>query len=297
MALAAILGWIFSGQGTAPGAPDHRGRPRRVRAQPFGAGRGERPPRRASRAGRDLRRECSAVKAAFEGQQRLIANASHELRTPLAVMRATVDVVLDHPDSTAGDLRAMAADIRAEVDHAGQLISALADPSAQRAWPYRPRREVDLATAAEDVLDTAVLGDRPVHARLEPAVISGLSGAGRAPHREPGRQRGPAPPFGWRHLDQLPEPWRAAASNRGQHWPGHQPGRSRPHLPAVPAPHRPDLPRRFRAGPGHRRVHRRRSTGGLPPPAPAVTVACSVTVTIPSAAAPVIHADAEASER
>ena len=33
--------------------------------------------------------------------------------------------------------------------------------------------EVDLATTAEDVLDTAGLGDRRVHTRLEPAVISG----------------------------------------------------------------------------------------------------------------------------
>jgi len=40
----------------------------------------------------------------FDGQRRFIANASHELRTPLAVMRATVDVVLDNPDSKAEDL-------------------------------------------------------------------------------------------------------------------------------------------------------------------------------------------------
>ena len=42
------------------------------------------------------------LQAAFEGQQRFIANASHELRTPLAVMRATVDVVLGNPDGTPG---------------------------------------------------------------------------------------------------------------------------------------------------------------------------------------------------
>ncbi len=35
------------------------------------------------------------------------------------------------------------------------------------------REETDLATAAEDILDTAGLGDRRVHATLEPAVISG----------------------------------------------------------------------------------------------------------------------------
>jgi signal transduction histidine kinase len=112
------------------------------------------------------------LQAAFEGQQRFIANASHELRTPLAVMRATVDVVLGNPDSTPGDLRAMAADIRAAVDHAEHLISALLI-LARNERGLTVREEVDLATAAEDVLDTAGLGDRRVHARLEPAVISG----------------------------------------------------------------------------------------------------------------------------
>src|ERR1700723_4149985 len=65
------------------------------------------------------------LQAAFEGQQRFIANASHELRTPLAVMRASVDVVLGNPDSTPDDLRAMAVDIRGAVDHAWHVIAAV----------------------------------------------------------------------------------------------------------------------------------------------------------------------------
>jgi signal transduction histidine kinase len=112
------------------------------------------------------------LQAAFEGQQRFIANASHELRTPLAVMRATVDVVLGNPDSTPGDLRAMAADIRAAVDHAEHLIGALLI-LARNERGLTVREETDLATATEDVLDTADLGGRRVHATLEPAVISG----------------------------------------------------------------------------------------------------------------------------
>jgi signal transduction histidine kinase len=112
------------------------------------------------------------LQAAFEGQQRFIANASHELRTPLAVMRATVDVVLGNPGSTPGDLRAMAADIRAAVDHAEHLIGALL-LLARNERGLTVREETDLATAAEDVLDTAGLGGRRVHATLEPAVISG----------------------------------------------------------------------------------------------------------------------------
>jgi len=111
------------------------------------------------------------LQAAFEGQQRFIANASHELRTPLAVMRATVEVVLSNPDSTPGDLRGMAADIRAEVDHAEHLIGALLI-LARNERGLTVREQVDLATAAEDVLDTAGLAGRRVHATLEPAVIS-----------------------------------------------------------------------------------------------------------------------------
>jgi signal transduction histidine kinase len=112
------------------------------------------------------------LQASFEGQQRFIANASHELRTPLAVMRATVDVVLDNPDSTAGDLRAMAADIRTAVDHAEHLIGALL-LLARNERGLTVREKLDLATVAEDVLDAVRPGDRRVHATLEPAVISG----------------------------------------------------------------------------------------------------------------------------
>ncbi len=172
IALAAILGWIFSGRAlrpvhqittTARAASEHN---LSARVAPTGP--------------RDELRELAEtfdemlgrLQAAFEGQQRFIANASHELRTPLAVMRATVDVVLDNPDSTPGDLRGMAADIRAAVDHAEHLIGALL-LLARNERGLTVREEVDLATATEDVLDTAGLGDRRMHARLEPAVISG----------------------------------------------------------------------------------------------------------------------------
>jgi signal transduction histidine kinase len=89
-------------------------------------------------------------------------------------MRATVDVVLGDPDSTPGDLRGMGADIRAAVDHAEHLIGALL-LLARNERGLTVREETDLATAAEDVFDTAALGDLRVHATLEPAVISGDS--------------------------------------------------------------------------------------------------------------------------
>jgi signal transduction histidine kinase len=172
IALAAILGWIFAGRALRP--------VHRITMAARAASEHNLSARVAPTGPRDELRELAEtfdkmlgrLQAAFEGQQRFIANASHELCTPLAVMRATIDVVLDNPNSTPGDLRGMAADIRAAVDHAEHLIGALL-VLARNERGLTVREEVDLATAAEDVLDTARPGDRWVHATLDPAVISG----------------------------------------------------------------------------------------------------------------------------
>jgi signal transduction histidine kinase len=83
-----------------------------------------------------------------------------------------VDVVASGPDRTPGDLNAMAADIRAAVDHAESLIGALLI-LARSDRGLTVHDQVDLATVAEDVLDTIDPGDRRVNAELGPAVISG----------------------------------------------------------------------------------------------------------------------------
>ena len=172
IALAAVLGWIFSGRALRPvqqitaAARAASGRNLSARVAPTGP--------------RDELRELAEtfdtmlgrLQAAFEAQQRFIANASHELRTPLAVMRTTADVVLDDPDATPADLRGMAADIRALTGHAEHLIGALL-MLARNERGLTVREQTDLAAVAEDVLDTAALGDRRVHATLDPAVITG----------------------------------------------------------------------------------------------------------------------------
>jgi signal transduction histidine kinase len=172
IALAAVLGWIAAGRALRP--------VHLITAAARAASEHNLSARVAPTGPRDELRELAEtfdemlgrLQAAFEGQQRFIANASHELRTPLAVMGATVDAELGNPGSTPGDLRGMAADIRAEVDHAEHLIGALLI-LARNERGLTVREEVDLATAAEDVLDTAGLGGRRVHATLEPAMISG----------------------------------------------------------------------------------------------------------------------------
>jgi signal transduction histidine kinase len=66
----------------------------------------------------------------------------------------------------------MAADIRAATGHAEHLIGALLI-LARSERGLTVREEADLATAAEDALDTAALDSLRVHATLEPAVITG----------------------------------------------------------------------------------------------------------------------------
>ncbi|HEX4832624.1 MAG TPA: HAMP domain-containing sensor histidine kinase [Trebonia sp.] len=172
LALAAILGWIAAGRALRP--------VHLITAAARAASEHNLSARVAARGPRDELRELAEtfddmlgrLQAAFEGQQRFIANASHELRTPLAVMGATVDVVLGDPGSTPGDLREMAAEIRLAVNQAEHLIGALL-LLARNERGLTVREEVDLATVAEDVLDVVGLGDRRVHARLEPAPIAG----------------------------------------------------------------------------------------------------------------------------
>jgi signal transduction histidine kinase len=172
IALAAILGWVFAGRALRP--------VHRITAAARAASEQNLSARVALRGPRDELHELAEtfddmlarLQAAFESQQRFIANASHELRTPLAVMRTTIDVVLDNPDSTPGDLRGMGEDIRTAVDHAERLIAALLI-LARNQRGLTVYEDVDLATIAEDVLDTAHQGDRQVHASLQPAVVSG----------------------------------------------------------------------------------------------------------------------------
>lgn len=172
IALATFLGWIVAGRTLRP--------VHRITAAARAASEHNLSARVALHGPRDELQELAEtfdamldrLQTAFEGQKRFIANASHELRTPLAVMRATVDVVLANPASTPDDLRGMAADIRAAVDHAEHLVGALLI-LARNERGLAVHDEVDLATITEDALDAADLDGLTLHATLEPAVVSG----------------------------------------------------------------------------------------------------------------------------
>jgi signal transduction histidine kinase len=172
VALAAILGWIAAGRALRP-VHLITAAARTASQQNLSTRVDLRGPRDELRELADTFDEMLAqLQAAFESQQRFIANASHELRTPLTVMRASVDVALDNPDSTPDDLRAMATEIRVAVDHAEHLIAALL-MLARNEHGLTAHEDVDLATVTEDALDAANLGNPHVHVALEPAVISG----------------------------------------------------------------------------------------------------------------------------
>jgi signal transduction histidine kinase len=172
VALAALAGWVVAGRVLRP---VHRvtATARAAADQGLSARVGLTGPRDELRElGDTFDHMLGRLESTFDSQRRFIANASHELRTPLSVMRATVDVVLGKPAPTEAELRGMGHDIRDAVDHAEGLVEALLT-LARNERGLTVREEVDLATAAEDVLDAVDPGDRHPHASLQRAVTSG----------------------------------------------------------------------------------------------------------------------------
>jgi signal transduction histidine kinase len=92
--------------------------------------------------------------AAFATQRRFVADASHELRTPLTVMRTAIEVTMAKPARTPEQLEAMTAKVARSAAQAEALIEALLTLAASEQAPASPEL-VDLATAAEDAVDSA----------------------------------------------------------------------------------------------------------------------------------------------
>jgi two-component system, OmpR family, sensor histidine kinase CiaH len=96
------------------------------------------------------RRALVPVRAAFARERRFVAAASHELRTPIALIRGSAEVLgRERKVRPAGE--ALVADIVAEADRLGGLVSDLSDLAVAQARPPASRVPVDLGTIASDV--------------------------------------------------------------------------------------------------------------------------------------------------
>jgi signal transduction histidine kinase len=114
---------------------------------------------------------------AFGAQRRFVADASHELRTPLAVMRTAIDVVLAKPGRTAEQLEATAIRVRAAIGRAENLIDSLLTLAVSDRGQLAASERFDLATSAEDAVDSAAaeikLHGLRLKTELQPAETAG----------------------------------------------------------------------------------------------------------------------------
>jgi signal transduction histidine kinase len=116
------------------------------------------------------------IEAAFTSQKRFVANAAHELRTPLTAMRTAIEVTLSKPQRTPEQLEEMAERVRHSIGRAEATIEALLTLATSELGATTAET-FDLATAAEDALDSASVTidqrEITVDAALEPAPTRG----------------------------------------------------------------------------------------------------------------------------
>jgi signal transduction histidine kinase len=117
------------------------------------------------------------LQAAFEAQQRFVANASHELRTPLAVLRTEVDVTLGDPNADVAELRRMGEVVRQATERADSLVDALLTLARTESAGIAVREPTDLAIAVKSAL-TAVSAEAAarsirIEVDAEPAPVLG----------------------------------------------------------------------------------------------------------------------------
>lgn len=192
---AGFAGWFVAGRILRP--------VRRITEAARTAGEGDLTARLALGGPRDEIRELAdtfdgmldKLEAAFDAQRRFIANASHELRTPLTVIRTRVDVALAKPDVSAADLRRMGQDVRAETEHADDLVEALltltrTGAASHRQEPVRlgeltrrvaertsaPGLDLSIAGAPGDVIGDPGLLERLIANLIDNAVRYNLPG-------------------------------------------------------------------------------------------------------------------------
>ncbi|HVB72470.1 MAG TPA: ATP-binding protein [Ktedonobacteraceae bacterium] len=65
------------------------------------------------------------LEAAYQQQQRFVADASHELRAPITSIRCNLDLLAKAPDLAPGEASAALSDARVEADRMGRLVNDL----------------------------------------------------------------------------------------------------------------------------------------------------------------------------
>jgi signal transduction histidine kinase len=109
---------------------------------------------------------------AFDAQRRFVANASHELRTPLAIARTAIDVTMAKPDRTGTQVERMVVDVSGAVSRAEQLVDGLLTLTRSQHLVIATE-PADLATAAQDALDSLDHRSLTVQSDLSPAPTLG----------------------------------------------------------------------------------------------------------------------------
>ena len=100
-------------------------------------------------------RLLARLEAAFDAQQRFVANASHELRTPLAMMRTTLDVAIAKPGGVPDQTRELDAELRVDLDNADRLLESFLTLARAQDGQLDERNQV-----AIEPLITSALSDR-----------------------------------------------------------------------------------------------------------------------------------------
>jgi hypothetical protein len=107
------------------------------------------------------------VAGSVAAQRRFVANASHELRTPLTVIRTGAEVVLDDPDASVAELRAVLRESVETTERTEELLAGLLMLAA-----LGDGRSATLRSAPVDV---ARLAGRVVAAAGEQAASAGMA--------------------------------------------------------------------------------------------------------------------------
>jgi signal transduction histidine kinase len=148
----AVIAWVLTGQVLRP-LHEVTATARRLSVESLGARIGLAGPRdEVAELADTFDAMLDRLQAAFDAQQRFVANASHELRTPLTVIRTELDVTLADPGADAAELRRMAAVVRSATDRADALVDALLTLARTESAGLTVRERVDLASVAKSAV-------------------------------------------------------------------------------------------------------------------------------------------------